>query len=73
VQEGPVTGVTSIAEVIVMWNWILLAVIVGGLVALVVVVSVRQRRYGGEKPMSDHYKDGHKTFPGGGSGAAGGV
>ena len=67
------TGVISTAEVIVMWNWILFAVIVGGLGTLVVVVGVRQRRYAGKKPMSDLYKNSHKTFPGGGSGHVGGV
>jgi len=34
-----------------MWDWLLLAAIVGGLAALFVVAAVRQRRYAGDKPI----------------------
>jgi hypothetical protein len=40
-----------------MWNWLLLAVIVGGLVALLVVAAVRQRRYAGDKPIGQAHKE----------------
>jgi hypothetical protein len=48
-----------------MWNWILLAVIVGGLVALLVVAAVRQRRYAGDMTIEET-KEG-KDGPGGAS------
>ena len=40
-----------------MWNWILVIVIVGGLVALLAVAAVRQRRYAGDKPIGQQHKE----------------
>ena len=39
-----------------MWNWILVIVIVGGLVALLTVAAVRQRRYAGDTPIGQQHK-----------------
>ena len=44
-------------EVFAMWNWLLLAVIVGGLVALLAVAAVRQRRYAGDKPIGEQKRE----------------
>jgi heme/copper-type cytochrome/quinol oxidase subunit 2 len=59
-----------------MWNWILLIAIVGGLVALLTVAAVRQRRYSGDKPIGQQHKENvHKESRGerrsGGLGKAG--
>jgi hypothetical protein len=40
-----------------MWNWILVIAIVGGLVALLAVAAVRQRRYSGNKPIGQQHKE----------------
>lgn len=46
-----------------MWNWILLAVIVGGVVALLVIAAVRQRRYAGVKAIGQQHRDNTKKGP----------
>jgi heme/copper-type cytochrome/quinol oxidase subunit 2 len=51
-----------------MWNWILLAVIVGGVVALLAIAAVRQRRYSGDTPIGEQYKKNTKKGPSGGGG-----
>lgn len=40
-----------------MWNWILVIAIVGGLVALLTVAAVRQRRYAGDTPIGQQHKE----------------
>src|SRR5262245_50380842 len=51
-------GVSApMTEVFAMWNWLLLAVIVGGLVALFAVAAVRQRRYAGDKPIGEQKRE----------------
>jgi len=40
-----------------MWNWILLVVIVGALVALLAIAAVRQRRYAGDKSIEQQHKE----------------
>ncbi|MGH3481336.1 MAG: hypothetical protein ACRDPQ_16865 [Nocardioidaceae bacterium] len=50
-------------EVVVMWDWILLAVIVVGVVTLLIVAAVRQRRYAGDMTIDETKED--KGGPGG--------
>jgi heme/copper-type cytochrome/quinol oxidase subunit 2 len=54
-----------------MWNWILLAGIVGGLVTLLAVAAVRQRRYAGDKPIGQQHKENTKKGSSGGGNFAG--
>jgi len=55
-----------------MWNWILLVVIVGALVALLTVAAIRQRRYSGDKPIGRQHGDNTKEgSTGGGTGGSG--
>ena len=69
-EEG-VTCLASMSEVIVMWNWILVAVIVGGIVTLLAVAAVRQRRYAGDKPIGQQHKENTKKGSSGGGNFAG--
>jgi heme/copper-type cytochrome/quinol oxidase subunit 2 len=56
-----------------MWNWILLIVIVGGVVALLAVAAVRQRRYAGDTPIGEQHRKNTEKGPGDGSAGTGGV
>jgi len=56
-----------------MWNWILLIVIVGGVVALLAVAAVRQRRYAGDTPIGEQHRKNKGKGSSGGSAGAGGV
>ena len=60
-------------QVVEMWNWILMIVIVGGLVALLTVAAVRQRRYAGDTPIAQQHKKNMGKGKGGGSQGSGGV
>ena len=58
-----------------MWNWILLAIVVAGVVALLVVAARRQRRNPGDRTIGQAYGANTKKGDGGGvnmSGAGGG-
>jgi|SoiMethySBSTD1v2_1073268.scaffolds.fasta_scaffold153987_5 hypothetical protein len=45
-----------------MWSWILLAVFVGGLAALLRVAAVRQRRHPGFKPIGQQHTENLRTI-----------
>ena len=60
------------AEVFALWNWILVAVIVGGLVALLTIAAVRQRRYSGSTPIGQQHNENTKKGSTGGGGGGGG-
>ncbi len=55
-----------------MWNWILVIVIVGGLVALLTIAAVRQRRYAGDTPIGKQHKENTGKGSSGGGPSPGG-